>query len=192
LRFKEDLIFWLCLGVYAFALVLNVKVWKLGLLEWWWLGVFITPTTISVVAVDGHTGQSGACHVSRPLGFGAVDRWSPLSSCGTGQSRVFCLCSSDFWLLRWPLFTVQCSWPLGAVDRCSVGSLDSLMNYSGVTRRKTRERPVREVPRPRHRTVSGAPLAAPILVFCSKLCRVPQLIFFVGCVELYTPEINDN
>jgi hypothetical protein len=26
------------------------------------------------------------CHVSRPLGFGAVDHWSPLSSCGTGQS----------------------------------------------------------------------------------------------------------
>jgi hypothetical protein len=105
---------------------------------------------------------------------------------------VPCVLPLQFWLLRWPLFTVQCSRPLGAVDRCSVGSLDSLMNYSGVTRRKTRERPVREVPRPRHRTVSGAPLAAPILVFCSKLCRVPQLIFFVGCVELYTPEINDN
>jgi hypothetical protein len=31
----------------------------LGWLEWWWLGVFIAPTTILVVAVDGHTGQSG-------------------------------------------------------------------------------------------------------------------------------------
>jgi hypothetical protein len=57
----------------------------LGLLEWRWLGVFIAPTTIPVVAVDGHTRRSGGasdthcslsgmCHVSRPLGFGAVDR----------------------------------------------------------------------------------------------------------------------
>jgi hypothetical protein len=34
----------------------------------------IPPTTIPVVVVDGHTEQSGVCHVSRPLGFGAVDR----------------------------------------------------------------------------------------------------------------------
>jgi hypothetical protein len=31
----------------------------LGWLEWWWLGVFIAPTTIPVVVVDGHTGQFG-------------------------------------------------------------------------------------------------------------------------------------
>jgi hypothetical protein len=47
-------------------------------------GVFIAPTTILVVAVDGtpdssvvhqtwHCSLSGACHVSRSLGFGAVD-----------------------------------------------------------------------------------------------------------------------
>jgi hypothetical protein len=47
--------------------------------------VFIAPTTILVVAVDGasdnlvvhqtwHYSVSGACHVSCPLGFGAVDR----------------------------------------------------------------------------------------------------------------------
>jgi hypothetical protein len=41
--------------VYAFAQVLNEKVGNLGWLEWWWLGVFIAPTTIPV---DGHTGQS--------------------------------------------------------------------------------------------------------------------------------------
>jgi hypothetical protein len=49
----------------------------------WW--VFIAPTTILVVAVDGapdspmvhrtgHCSVSGACHVSCSLGFGAVDR----------------------------------------------------------------------------------------------------------------------
>jgi hypothetical protein len=44
------------LNVYwsiAFALVLNVEFRKLGWLEWRWLGVFIAPTTILVVVVDG-------------------------------------------------------------------------------------------------------------------------------------------
>jgi hypothetical protein len=56
----------------------------LGWPEWWWLGVFIAPTSIPLVVVDGHTRLSGgapdthrslsvACHVSRPLWFGAVD-----------------------------------------------------------------------------------------------------------------------
>jgi hypothetical protein len=49
----------LCLWSVFFALVLNKESENLGLLEWWWLGVFIAPTTILVVAVDGHTGQSG-------------------------------------------------------------------------------------------------------------------------------------
>jgi hypothetical protein len=38
------------------------------------VGVFIAPTTTPAVVVDGHTGQSGACHINQPLGFGAVDR----------------------------------------------------------------------------------------------------------------------
>jgi hypothetical protein len=41
LRLGEDLIFWMCLGVNDFALVLNVEFKKLGSLEWSWLGVFI-------------------------------------------------------------------------------------------------------------------------------------------------------
>jgi hypothetical protein len=64
---------------------MNVKFKKLGWIEWRWLGVFIAPTTILVVAVDGtpdspvvhrtgHCSMSGACHVSAPLGFGEVDR----------------------------------------------------------------------------------------------------------------------
>jgi hypothetical protein len=83
--------------VFAFALVLSEKSRRLGWLEWWWLGVFIAPTTILVVAVSGAPDSpvvhwtwycllSGACHVSRPLGFGAVYRWSLLSSWCTGQS----------------------------------------------------------------------------------------------------------
>jgi hypothetical protein len=33
----------LCLGVNALALVLNVKCWKLGCLEWRWLGGIYSP-----------------------------------------------------------------------------------------------------------------------------------------------------
>jgi hypothetical protein len=39
----------MCLWSVFFALVLSVENGKLGLLEWWWLGVFIAPTTILVV-----------------------------------------------------------------------------------------------------------------------------------------------
>jgi hypothetical protein len=47
------------LGMNAFALVLNVEFRKFGWPEWWWLGVFIAPTIIPAIAIDGHTGQSG-------------------------------------------------------------------------------------------------------------------------------------
>jgi hypothetical protein len=64
---------------------MNVEFKTLGWFEWRWLGVFIAPTTILVVAVDGapdspvvrrtrHCSVSGACYVSGPLGFGAIDR----------------------------------------------------------------------------------------------------------------------
>jgi hypothetical protein len=52
-RLKGDLIFEMCLGVNAIAPILNVKFRKLGWLEWRWLGVFIAPTTILAVVVDG-------------------------------------------------------------------------------------------------------------------------------------------
>jgi hypothetical protein len=36
----------MCLWSVFFALVLNEESGKFGWLEWWWLGVFISPTTI--------------------------------------------------------------------------------------------------------------------------------------------------
>jgi hypothetical protein len=39
------------------------------------------------------------------------------------------------------------------------------VNYSGVTLIKTQECPVLKVPRSGHRTLFGAPLAAPFIVF---------------------------
>jgi hypothetical protein len=47
----EDLISCLYLGVKYRALVLNAMAEKLGCLEWWWLGVFIAPTTKPTVGV---------------------------------------------------------------------------------------------------------------------------------------------
>jgi hypothetical protein len=41
----EDLISCLCLGVKSRALVLNAIAENLDALKWWWLGVFIGPTT---------------------------------------------------------------------------------------------------------------------------------------------------
>jgi hypothetical protein len=39
----------MCLWSVFFALVLNEESVMLGCLEWWWLGVFIAPTTIIAV-----------------------------------------------------------------------------------------------------------------------------------------------
>jgi hypothetical protein len=62
---------------------MNVEFRKLGWLEWRSLGVFIAPTTILAVVVDGasdspvvhqtgHCSVFGECHISGPLGFRAV------------------------------------------------------------------------------------------------------------------------
>jgi hypothetical protein len=79
-----------------------------------------------VVHRTWHCSLSGACHVSRPLGFGALDRCSPLSSCDTGQfggtpNSPVC---SDFAALTSDFCTMHNSRPLRAVDRCSIGSSD--------------------------------------------------------------------
>jgi hypothetical protein len=63
-------------------------------------GVFIAPTTIPVVVVDGHTRQSGGAPDTalynvrcmprqQTIGVWSIDHLSTLSSCGTGQSGVF-------------------------------------------------------------------------------------------------------
>jgi hypothetical protein len=91
-----------------------------------------------------HCSMFGACHVSRPLGFGAVDRWSRLSFWCTGQSGgtpdgpvrpvvAECLLTSE----ATDCDTVNRSRPLGEDDRCSWShqtvryTSDSPMNFSG-------------------------------------------------------------
>jgi hypothetical protein len=64
-----------------------------------WLSLLSIGTSDSpVVHRTGHCSLSGACHVSGPLAFGAVDRWNPLSCSCTGQSGATPDMSGAFWL----------------------------------------------------------------------------------------------
>jgi hypothetical protein len=115
-----------------------------------WLTLLSMGTSDSpVVHRIRHCLLSGACHVSRPLGFGAIDRWSPLSSCGTEQSggTPDSPMRSDFVVLTSNFCFVHCtvvsavdhwrSWPLLCWrTRQSGGSPDSSVNYSGWAMRK--------------------------------------------------------
>jgi hypothetical protein len=103
--------FELCLGMNARALVLNVIFRKLGCQWMRWLGGIYSlqplPSRWQRLLATGAP-DSPVCHrtttvhypvratLAQPLGFGAVDRWSRLSSCCTVQSSA----------------TSDCSWPL--------------------------------------------------------------------------------
>jgi hypothetical protein len=67
------ILFELCLVLIALALVLNETSEKLRCLEWWWLGVFIAPTTKPTVGEAvcrwAHRTVRCASHVTQPLGF---------------------------------------------------------------------------------------------------------------------------
>jgi hypothetical protein len=101
------ILFDLCLVLIALALVLNVKSENLDCLKWWWLGVFIAPTTKMAVG-------RGCC------------RWAHWTvRCATRHCPVrqprhpklgFDCWSSDRWghrTVRWctgqVLFTVRCA-----------------------------------------------------------------------------------
>jgi hypothetical protein len=87
----------LCLVLIVLALVLNEMSDKLGCLEWWWLGVFIAPTTKPTVGEAvcrwAHRTVRGAtvhCPVHQPhhptVRVLTVSTVGALISWGTGQS----------------------------------------------------------------------------------------------------------
>jgi hypothetical protein len=89
--------FELCLVLIALALVLNGMSEKLGCLEWWWLGVFIAPTTKPTVgeavcrwAHQTVRGATAHCPVRQPrhptIRVRTVSTVGALTSWGTGQS----------------------------------------------------------------------------------------------------------
>jgi hypothetical protein len=146
LDLREDLISCLCLGVKSRALVLNAIAENLDSLKWWWLGVFIAPTTKPTVGVGLLSMVRQPRHPTvRVLTVSTV---GALTSWCTGQSGAapdrHCSLSGALWrqLLLLPR-TVALSGHC-AVDRCannccsawcttqSGGTPDSLVNYSGV------------------------------------------------------------
>jgi hypothetical protein len=77
---------WICLWNVFFSLVLSVESGNLGCIEWRWLGVFITSTTILAVgcALYRRTHRIAWCLSHHPpIG---VDRWIRLSKWCTRQS----------------------------------------------------------------------------------------------------------
>jgi hypothetical protein len=119
--------FVLCLGVKSRALVLNAMAKNLDVLKWWWLEVFIAPTTkptvgVGLLSMGAPDSQfTEPCH--QPLGF---DRWSS-DSLGhrtvrwcTGQSLFTVQCA--FWRLLWLCATVRalCTYqPTVEVEHCA-------------------------------------------------------------------------
>jgi hypothetical protein len=108
----------MCLWSVFFALVLNEESGMLGLLEWWWLGGIYSPNHYSnhysshwlnsvsmgtpdspVVHQTRYCLLSGACHLSRPLGFGVliVEDFCPFGAPDSSVGPVVgdCLLSSD-------------------------------------------------------------------------------------------------
>jgi hypothetical protein len=148
---------WLCLWSVFFALVLNEKCKRLGCLEWRWLGVFIASNHFLAVGwlccqrahrtVRWCTGH-GIVHC--PVSATSANRWdlelltievlcphvAPDSS--LAHRTIRCVLTLQFWLLTYALFTVPPSAQstIGEVDRCSIGTLNSPVNFSGVALRK--------------------------------------------------------
>jgi hypothetical protein len=70
-------------------------------------------------------------HVTQPLGFGANSTVGALSSCGTRQSGAPLTSCFDFCRDTVDALFIWQSRPMRADSRCSVGSPDSPVNYSG-------------------------------------------------------------
>jgi hypothetical protein len=141
----------------------------------------------------GYFSLSGACHVSRPLGFGAVDHWSLLSFAASDS-----LVRSDFWLAHCSPFYCSPQSTIDAVDCCSVGSLDMYGAHRTVRWIIAERLPDKPESGQFARCLAWAPdnvrcaTGSTIASLCSKLGWVPNLISFLGYFEPYAPEINDN
>jgi hypothetical protein len=181
---------WMCLGVFGFALAMNMEFIILWCHWRRWLGVFIASNNFLAVGCFcwrwSYWIDIIHCSVramsARLLGFGAVDHWNPLSFSCTGQFGGTPDMSVVFWLsaltsdlhcsllqstigARLPLLR----WLTGHV-RCTP---DSPMNYSEAHPVKTREWPVCLVLGLVYRTLSSAPLTTHSQVLCSKFIWVP-------------------
>jgi hypothetical protein len=196
----EDLMIWLCLGVLFFCSSIewgSCNTWMAWMVV---VGGIYSPNHYSSRCCRWahrmlHCSLSGECHVSRPFGFRAVDYWSLLSSCYTGQSGASWRCSTDFWLLLCWLRRSQHSRSLGEVDRCSIISTDSQVVHWTVRWILVDE--LWENPRAAssRRTSAWAPdsvrcATGCTILLCSNCVEFPEVIFFVFLCELYAPDKN--
>jgi hypothetical protein len=176
-----------------FALVLNVKVGKLGWLEWRWLGGiyslqpllsrWLTLMLLAHRTVRWCTGHDTVhCSVSAT----SVDRWGlelltvevfyPLAAPDSpvAHRTVRCVLTLQFWLLTSTPSTVPSSAQstIGEVDRCSIGSQDSLVPH----------RTVRWIlaewlwENPRAASLRGASAWAPDSVRCATGCTISCML----------------
>jgi hypothetical protein len=162
-----------------------------------WLFLLAMGTPDSPVVHPTVTVHCPVCATSaHPLGFGADDRWNPLSCSCTRQSGATPDMSGVLWLLRsdfcCALFTTVPFWsrPLVPGSHCSVGSPDNPVNYSGVRPEETREWAIRVELGLAHRRLSDAPFVSTLSSLAPNIV-VPNSISFLVCVEPYVPEIND-
>jgi hypothetical protein len=128
------LIFLMCLGVNAFALVLNVEFRKLGCLEWRWLGVFIASNHfLAVGCLCCRRAHRTIRWRTRHGTFHCLVPATSADRLGLERLTIEVLCPlaapdspvrSDFAVLTSALCTVHRSRQFGIVDHCSVGSPD--------------------------------------------------------------------
>jgi hypothetical protein len=149
LDFGEDLISYLCLGVKSRDLVLNAICWKLGCLKWWWLGVFIAPTTKPTVGEAVCRWRIEHCPVRQSrhptVRVLTVSTVGALTSWGTGQSGaapdIHCSLSgapsgAALTLRKLSAHCSRCRRPLEStvalLSRCSAGTPDSPVTHRTV------------------------------------------------------------
>jgi hypothetical protein len=156
----EDLISCLCLGVKSRALVLNVIAGKLECLEWWGLGVFIAPTTKTAIGEGccrwAHRTvrcATGHCPVRQPRHpivrvltvstVGALTAWATRQSGVAPDSHCSLSGAPSSAALTLRELSAHCavvSRPLESTvalaSRCSAGTPDSPVNYSGARPQK--------------------------------------------------------
>jgi hypothetical protein len=156
----------------------------------WLTALSIGTPDSPVVHRTHHCSLSGACHVSRLLGFRAIDCWRLLSFWCIGQSGAIWhrRLSSNLW---WSdCCTVDCWWSgplLRGLTGQSSGTPVSPVIFSGRVLRKPESGKFTESSSqgtghyPVHTGQSGAPLAATILI-CFELVELSQGHFLCVCI----------
>jgi hypothetical protein len=119
---------------------------NLGCLEWWWLGVFIAPTTKPTVGDAvcrwAHRTVRCASHITQSLGFWRfwpLERWLHVTPDIPVWHRTGVVhCPVRLWRLLWllrALFTLLQT-TVALDSRCSASPPDGPVNYSGAALQK--------------------------------------------------------